>query len=92
VKRVAVIAVGSSPRCVAALAGAIASDARAGDAVLAGDGLVAGWSKVKRVAVVAVCSNPRRVAALAGTISCDARASDAVLAGDGRAAVCSSPR
>jgi len=61
VKRVAVVAVGSNPRCVAALAGAIASDARAGDTVLAGDGVVAGWSKVKRVAIVAVGSCPQYI-------------------------------
>lgn len=85
-KRVAVVAVGSSPRCVATRARTISCNARAGDAVLAGDGLAAGWSKVKRVAVVAVASNPRGVAALAGAIASDARVGNAVLAGDGVAA------
>ena len=80
------VAVGSSPRSIATLAGTIACDARAGDAVLAGDGRDAGWSKVERVAVVAVSSSPRCIATLAGTISCCTKVGDAVLAGDGVAA------
>ena len=60
-KRVAVIAVASSPRCIATLADTIPSHARVSNAVLAGDGVAAGWSKAKRVAVAAVGPCPRRI-------------------------------